>query len=228
MDNKRYKATIFDFDGVIVDSESLGIAASQEVLRNDFGLDLDAEDRRAFYGLHDHTYYRRLKAKYGLNHSALELLDRHNAVYGERLRQIEGPLPGIRRLVGCLCAQDHPLAICSGSQRHQIMSVLDRIQLREAFEVVVAAEDTRNHKPHPGPYLATAEKLGVSPYDCRVFEDSECGVLAAKSAGMSCIGVEIGSQGTQDLRKADGILRSLEELPLPVSQARWPSPVFSR
>ncbi|MFN2441281.1 MAG: HAD family hydrolase, partial [Thermoanaerobaculia bacterium] len=85
-----------------------------------------------------------------------------------------------------------------------------RAGLREKFALIVDGSEVVNAKPHPEPYLVTARKLGISPADCVVFEDSGIGVASAKSAGAYCVAVRNpNSKRHQDLDAADLVLDSL-------------------
>ena len=202
---------IFDFDGLIVDTESLGIEVSRELLARRFDIDLTVEDQRSFYGLFDPEYYARLRELYGLEGSTQELLEAHDSVYDQKLSEVRETLPGVESMLDDLRATGSRLALCSGSFQRQISRVLGNVALEDRFEVIVAAHDTDRHKPHPEPYLLTAEKLGTPPERCLVLEDSDPGVLAARRAGMAVIGVEIGSRGRQTLDQAHSVVWSLEE-----------------
>ena len=83
----------------------------------------------------------------------------------------------------------HLLAVASGGVRRIVHEQLRHIELYECFETIVTAEDTERHKPDPDVFLEAARRLGVSPSACRVYEDGDPGIEAARRAGMECIDV---------------------------------------
>lgn len=216
------EAVVFDFDGLLVDSEDLGFEVSRRVLRQHFGIELPATERDSFFGVFDGDYYRRLRDEHALPWSVDELLEEHYRIYDCQLLTAPTVLPGAGEVVRRVAAGDAPVALCSGSFRYQVDGVLARLGWSDLFPVRVCAEDTRRHKPDPAPYVETARRLGVEPASCLVLEDSSAGVTAALQAGMRCIGVEIGSRGGQDLTLADAVVPSLEAFGLVPIPDRFP------
>src|SRR5882757_7816065 len=82
-----------------------------------------------------------------------------------------------------------PFAVVSGSARESVVGSLTQLGLLDRFETLVCAGDYTHSKPHPEPFLIAAERLGVAPKDCVVFEDTDMGVASAKAAGMSWVRV---------------------------------------
>ena len=80
-----------------------------------------------------------------------------------------------------------PMAVVSGSTRESVVRSLETLGILEKFDVLVCAGDYKRGKPDPEPFLMAAEKLGVSPGDCLVFEDTEMGIAAATAAGMASV-----------------------------------------
>jgi HAD superfamily hydrolase (TIGR01549 family) len=80
-----------------------------------------------------------------------------------------------------------PFAVVSGSTRDSVTASLEALHLLDKFDVLVCAGDYRRSKPDPQPFLIAAERLGVAPKDCLVFEDTEMGIQAATAAGMSSV-----------------------------------------
>jgi HAD superfamily hydrolase (TIGR01509 family) len=105
------------------------------------------------------------------------------------------------------------LAVTSSAVGAEIDAILRRLQLRDAFALIVDGSQVARAKPAPEAYLVTANKLGVAPRDCVVFEDSHVGVLAAKAAQMTCIAVRShAARMRQDLAAADVVLESFCEI----------------
>ena len=83
-----------------------------------------------------------------------------------------------------------PMAVASGGGRHSVHATLDRLGLGHLFDTIVTSEDYKRGKPFPDPYLEAARRLGVSPSECLVFEDTEIGRQSAIAAGMECVLVD--------------------------------------
>src|SRR3989338_8556554 len=197
------EAVIFDFDGVIVDTEEIGIDVSYRLMKKQFGIELTKEEKNMFYGLQDLLFYQRLIGKYGLDVKPHQLLQHHNQEYDAAIVRVNSTLPGVVDLLKNIRKNRIAAAICSGSYESQIQIVLNNLGLAGYFDAITNCEETANHKPHPEPYLVTAQKLKVSPRNCAAIEDSENGITSAKNAGMYCVGVTIGNHGTQNLIGAD-------------------------
>ena len=157
---------------------------------------------------------RDLRAFFGWSASEEELFARRQELFMDvcRTAAIE-PMPGVREMIQALRERDIPLAITSSAVREAIEAVLERLQLRDAFMLIVDGAQVQNGKPDPEAFLLTAQKLGVAPEECIVFEDSELGVLAAKRAGMYCIAVRNPRAPVrQDLSAADVVVDSMRSL----------------
>ena len=190
---------IFDFDGVLADSEPLHLRANQDVLAQ-HGMNLAASDYYDRYlGFDDADVFRTVWRDQGrsLDEDSLAALIR---VKGERFEALAGQgaglFPGaadcIRRV-----AAEAPIAIASGALAPEIEMVLAAADLRRHFRAVVASGDTRRSKPAPDPYLRALELLrpyvdaaGLDPEGCVVaVEDSMWGIESALAAGLRCVGV---------------------------------------
>ena len=215
-------AVIFDFDGVIVDSEPLHYRAFQKVLEP-LGLGYGWELYVAEYlGFDDRDAFREaFKSKRRLlSDSELERLI---GLKAEAFLEIIGsgvvPYPGvielIREISGAL-----PLASCSGALRSDIVPILRQFGLEGLFDVIVTADDVTASKPDPACYRLTVEKLadrfphsGIAPERCLVIEDTPGGIAAARAASLAVIGVT-NSYPAGRLTGTLRIVTSLEELSL--------------
>lgn len=213
------RAVVFDFDGVLANSEPLHFRAFQEVLATD-GLTLtrDAYYRR-YLGYDDVAAFRAIAADAGrpLNDRTLALWVARKA---ERLEELERGVsvlfPGAREAVARM-SQHGPVAIASGALRDEIRRVLDREQLTPFFRVVVSAEDTEASKPDPAPYARAVELLrqqdngALDSIECVAVEDSHWGLVSAKRAGLRTIAITH-SYPASDLAEADVVIHHLDEL----------------
>lgn len=210
---------MFDFDGVIANSEPLHFLALRDVLAAE-GLDLSRSDYYSRYlGFDDVGAFNAIASDRGRQWTATQVDDllRQKA---RRLKKLErdvsvlfpGAEAAIRRL-SAVC----PLAIASGALREEITRVLDREHLSEHFSAIVAAEDTSASKPAPDPYLRVLEKLStvtgarLSGSDCVAIEDSQWGLISARSAGLRTVAITHTYPSTA-LTDADLVVDRLEAL----------------
>jgi beta-phosphoglucomutase len=189
------RAVIFDFDGVLVDSEPLHFQALQEALEPE-GIGISRDSYYAKYlAFDDFGALRKVLEDHGISPDSelLERLARRKARSFEDLLNRVGFFPGARELVQGLAARV-PLAIASGARHAEIEAILNVGGLREAFSAIVGADDVPRTKPDPAPYLIAAEQLlavapGLEPWQCLAVEDSMPGIASALAAGMKVVGV---------------------------------------
>lgn len=122
----------------------------------------------------------------GLVHPKEHYSGRFRSLMVERYRELSVALPGAVELVRDLQAAGLPLAIASSSIRPWVEACLDRIDLRDCFDLLVTGSDVERGKPAPDVYLLAARRLAVEPSSCLAIEDAPAGIQAAKSAGMVC------------------------------------------
>src|SRR5262245_8827936 len=189
------RAVVFDFDGVLVDSEPLHFRALRGGLASE-GVAIDEDEYYARYAAYDdRTAIRLALEQHGTPFDA-DRVDRtakaKSVLFDEMLPGIPF-FPGARELVRDL-ARDLPLAIASGALRSEIERILAAGGLRECFRAVVGAEDVERTKPDPLPYASAVDLLardspGLRPEDCVAFEDTMAGIASARAAGLKVIGV---------------------------------------
>jgi beta-phosphoglucomutase len=191
------RAVIFDFDGVIANSEPLHFAAFRGVLADEGVTFIEGEYYAKYLGYDDIGVFRAVSGDRGLSWNANLVTDlaARKAVRLERLEQERSILfPGAERAIRRLAAT-LPLAIASGALRAEILGVLDHAGLSQCFGAVVAAEDTLAGKPAPDPYLRAVSRLGtaigqsLAACDCVAIEDSHWGLESARAAGLRTIAV---------------------------------------
>lgn len=211
------QAVLFDFNGVLVDDEPQHCEALQRVLADD-GIMLSRDEYFARYlGLDDRAgfveAYRR--AQRTLTTEFLDfLVDKKSKIYLELVETTLRLVPGAQEFVRN-AAQHFRLGIVSGALRREIDTLLARTELTLQFEIIIAAGDVAQSKPHPAGYLAALQALSlrspVKAANCAVIEDSLHGLQAARAAGMPCI-VLTTSHPLERLegRGAAGVWRSLE------------------
>ena len=206
------RAIVFDFDGVLADSEPLHLQTYQEVLSS-LGVTLTREEYYASYlGYSDADVFRLLGARHGWSLDAGHiqmLIDQKSGMFDEAVAAGGVLYPGAIDCVERL-ARVFPLGIASGALRHEIELALAGAGLAAHFRFIVGAGDTPNSKPAPDPYLRAAELHGLSPSACVAIEDSRWGIQSAKSAGMKCVGIT-NTYPASELGAADAVIESLDE-----------------
>jgi beta-phosphoglucomutase len=223
------RAAVFDFDGVIVDSEPLHYRALRDALLPEAVEITEDEYLRVYLAFDDRMAIRKALEHHG--QSALpETIDRVEARKVARFAALipEIPVfPGARDLVHGLAAEV-PLAIASGARHDEIEAILDGLGLRDAFPVIVGAEDAARTKPDPAPYVEAARRLGgrrpgLAPAECLALEDSMAGIDSALGAGMKVVGVAH-SYPAEKLRAAHRVVDSLVGVDAPSLRGLFESP----
>lgn len=202
-----FAAVIFDWDGVVVDS-SAHHERSWEVLAARRGLPLPADHFKRGFGKKNNVIIPGLG--WATEHSAVEELAREKEeIYRALVREHGiGPLPGVHELLAALDAGQIPAAIGSSTERANLDLLLDLMDLRRFFKVIVSGEEVEHGKPDPSIFLLAARRLGISPADCLVIEDAHVGIEAARRAGMPVLAVAT-THPISELCAADAAVESL-------------------
>jgi beta-phosphoglucomutase-like phosphatase (HAD superfamily) len=215
------RAVIFDFDGVIADTEPLHSETFRRVLAEEDIHLTDDDHGERFLGVNDRAGFAKAFAEVSRDISAARieaLLERKSSYFRAGLEAVQ-LFPGVRELVGGLAGR-LLLGIASGGRGREIAAVLRQHGIRERFAVVVSADEVPQSKPAPDLYLAAWRQLVVraadggtrlTPADCLAIEDSLHGIEAALAAGMRCVGVAH-SFPVEQLGRASLAVQRLEEL----------------
>lgn len=214
-----FEAVIFDFDGVILDSEPIHYDACCSVL-GVLGIELSYPEFMAHYlGLADKDMFPKLLHDKGFNFSADEikqLIQQKEKAYTHTIgsREYLPLIADFEQFIFKIAAKVKKIAICSGSSRNEIDAVLSKVRqgkLQAYFNTIVTAEDVGVGKPSPEGYLLTAKRLQVLPSRCLVIEDTLHGVKAAKAAGMQVIGL-LTTYERQEFLIADRVVSGFRQL----------------
>jgi beta-phosphoglucomutase family hydrolase len=179
-----FRAYLFDCDGTIADSMPLHYIAWKKAL-GECGCAFDEELFYSWGGKPVEVIIATLNERNGLNMPVEAVALRKESLYYELLPQLK-PIAEVLEHIEAEYGRI-PFAVVSGSSRESVVSSLTTLGLLDKFPIIVAAEDYKNPKPAPDAFLKAAEKLGVAPKDCLVFEDTALGIQAATAAGMATV-----------------------------------------
>jgi beta-phosphoglucomutase len=220
----RPEAVIFDFDGVIVDTEPLHYKAFQGVL-DPLGMGFSwGEYVETYMGFDDRDAFSEAFRAHGrdLDEKTLrDLVASKSGIFQEVIRDGVHAYPGAVSLITSLHASGIPLAISSGALRSDIIPILAQLGIAHCFPLIVTADDVRKSKPDPESYATAWERLSrahpgtvATPRNCLAVEDTPAGIRSAKQAGLSVLAVT-NSYEAKELAEADSITDSLENVRIP-------------
>ena len=221
-------AIVFDFDGVIADSERLHLRSYQDILAPE-GVTISTNDYlQKYLGYDDVGVFRAVGRDFNLpmdDRRIAELIERKGERYEHLAAAGEMLFPGVARFIRGAVDAGVPIAIASGALTHEIEDVLERAGLRSLFPVIVGADQTARSKPHPDPYQTAFARLrahtGRDLVDWRTvaIEDSKWGLISARAAGLRCVAVT-NTYPAEELRSdAELVVDGLHALSLDVLDA---------
>ena len=180
------KAVIFDFDGTIIDTETIWFHVFQELLEEKFKLDLPLEEFAKSIGTTDEAFFQYIERQTGMKINPSEL----NTLAKERFLEKRGMLEvreGVKDKLDEAKGLGYKIGLASSSSREWVEGFLRQFDLWDYFSVIKTSEDVAKVKPDPELYLKSLEALQVKPQEALAIEDSLNGALAAIEAGMKCI-----------------------------------------
>jgi beta-phosphoglucomutase len=214
------RAIVFDFDGVIANSEPLHFRAFRDVLAEQGVALTEAEYYAVYLGFSDAGMFQAIGAPAGWTPAQIDDLVRRKAIRLEALERdvsvlFPGAVAAIRRAAATV-----PIAIASGARGEEIRRVLAREQLVDCFTAIVGAEDTPVSKPAPDPYLRALALLRTAcggrleASECVAIEDSRWGLESARAAGLRTVAVAQTYAASTLAADADLVIDSVESLDL--------------
>ena len=214
------RAAVFDMDGLMIDSEPYWRQAQLELFAK-IGVPISAQDAIDTTGIRIdqvvNMYFERTPWDCM---SCQQVCDNILERVIDLVREHKPVMPGLFQALELCKQQGLKLALASSSPMTLIAATVDALELTDAFEATLSAEDLRYGKPHPEVYLNACDALDVPPQECVAMEDSFTGLLAAKAAQMKTIVIPNPSFAShQHFVIADKKLRSLEELTLEIFQS---------
>lgn len=206
----KYKAVLFDMDGVLINSGFAMREASINMLKNDYGITACHEDFIPFTGMGEKAYIGGVSEKYGVPYNEEMKIKAYND-YATSFRHLIRTFDGVADMVMSLKNKGYKVAVASSADRVKVLVNIDCIGLKpEDFDAIITGSDTEKKKPDPEIYLVAAKAVGEKPGDCIVVEDALSGVESGKRAGMDCIGVT--SNFDEDALKDAGCKFVVEEV----------------
>lgn len=204
----NYDAILFDFDGVIADSETMHLVTKKYAL-DAFNIPYDDEVLMSFQGCPEKVFFDFFAKKYDASSENLLKVKRY--YYAKSLSLIM-PINGSVEFMKH-CAKNKEVSIVTSSIREDVEEFILRNALSAFIREIISSEDVINHKPNPEPYIALIQRNQLIDKRCLVIEDSPNGIVAAKAAGCDVVGL-IGQFSEHDLLKsgADFIVSSFRDL----------------
>ena len=211
---RTFKAIVFDFDGLIVDTEVPEYEAWLSIFRS-YGVDLPLSVWTPHIGGGNENFniYDHLEEQIGKPLDRDVVRDRKRADFAARLENAV-PLPGVEDYIGSARERGMRIGIASSSTHPWVDPKLERLGLAGAFDAVVCSDDVGSAKPNPASYLRAISDLGVMPDEAFALEDSPTGVQGAKNAGLLCVAVPGTLTRDRSYDHADMQLESLTDMSL--------------
>ena len=207
------KTVIFDMDGVIVDTEPVHHYAYNQHFKQ-LSIDVSPEMYATFTGNSTKNIFERLKVQFNLSDDVPTLVETKRNLFNEAFDSKEDLylLDGVEDLIKDLHQNGMQLVLASSSATVTINKIFNRFGLHQYFTHIVSGEDFPKSKPHPAIFQHAAFLAKTPVENCIVIEDSTNGILAAKSAGIYCIGYDSFHSKMQDYSMADRVICNFDEL----------------
>ena len=196
-----HKYVLFDFDGVIADTEESNACYLEKAL-NFYHIELTDADRCKFVGTNDKSYLTELLEKSDADVSLEQLQTRRREIGNTYEDGDISPFPGVVHYIVQLRKSGRKTALVTSTSARLIIAALNRMHMMNFFDVIMCGDMCLKSKPNPAIYLKAMALLGADPQDCLVIEDSEVGIRAGKNAGATVVAF-CGSSIIQDTREAD-------------------------
>lgn len=209
----RFRAVVFDMDGVLTDSEPAFYAAVNDILSR-YGKQIGLDEYAGFIGSATPAMWAAMIELKELPATLDEILEAYEEPLMRRLREPRPPLPGAIELLAELRGRGVPTALCTASYRRWVDAILDGAGIRHEFDAYATADAVSATKPSPEPYLLSATMLGVAADACIAVEDSVNGLRSALGAGMFVIQLRATSTAVAEQPGVALVITSLGEFPV--------------
>lgn len=207
------QTVIFDMDGVLVDTEPVHHLAYKRHFK-ELNIEVDAQTYAGFTGNSTPNIYQKLKDQFGLEENIQTLAAAKLQYFNEVFDAHEqlALMPGVLDLIQDLHQNQIQLLIASSSARDTIERVMDRFDLKKYFSHWVSGEDFERSKPDPAIFLKAVALSKTPKKHCLIIEDSTNGIIAARAAGVFCIGYANNGNNAQDISLANIQIQRFSEL----------------
>ena len=209
----KYKAILFDMDGVLIESEYLMRHAAIQALA-DYGITAKHEDFREFTGMGEDKFVGGVAEKYGHKYE-FAMKELAYDYFGQQVSEMAEVPEGVKEMLTALHEKGLVLAVCSAADLRKVKYNIQAIGVDESiFTALVTGSDVARKKPFPDIYLEGARRVGIDPKDCLVVEDAISGIEAAHAAGMDAVGIPstFTPQQLQEKAAPEYILNQTKEL----------------
>lgn len=184
---RSFQGIIFDCDGTLVDSMPIHYVAWVESLNyHEAPFDFTEEIFYSLAGVREQDVVRMLNEEYGSAVDPDGVAEYKFDLFQKRMREV-GEISPVAELARVAQREGMPIAVASGSEEETVRGVLEANDLERLFEVIITPKLVKRGKPAPDMFLLAAERLGLAPEECVVFEDGESGMQAARAAGMAAV-----------------------------------------
>lgn len=204
------KAILFDFDGVVVQSEDVYDRATKK-LGESYGVEIPKQFYEANRGIAETLFYSRFKSEFSLDIDMTDLQEKGKKLLWAEFSASVHYTPGFQQFYSKIRKHVNHVALVTATPRPLVDEIFKNSNISVDFDFIVTSSDVENTKPAPEPYLKACDKIGVDPAQALVIEDSPTGLRAATAAG--CQTVAITTSCTKDsLKEANFIVDSFGEL----------------
>lgn len=198
--NREFTGHIFDCDGTIVDSMPLHYRAWTAAFEaHDAPYEFTELEFYAWAGMTETDVVARLNEMKGGELVPEDVVQSKLVWFREHMHELQ-PVPTIEAIIRDLAQKNTSMAVASGSLMMIVEPELEIVGVREFFSIIVTPEFVQRGKPAPDMFLLAAEKMGVAPQDCLVYEDGQSGIDAAKAAGMASVFVPTAEERLAELK----------------------------
>lgn len=205
------KGIIFDFDGVLIDSEHINIAAGVRAFK-EFGYELSTDDKKLIPGQHSENIVSQILELRDLSLPKEALLKRYSEIYGGVWENMVTVMPHVTETLQRLKNDGIVLGLATNNRRLRVEIFLRQTGLGNIFSAIVSGEDVVKRKPDPEIYVEAKTRLGLPDKSILAVEDGVIGFMAAKRAGLQCAVVLNQYSAGQDFSSADFVFKTLADL----------------
>lgn len=184
----NFKACIFDFDGVIIDSEIIHAKAKEKTL-NFFNINYPEKIFEMFKGRTDKDFFTHVFETLNPNQISAEVMLEHKKMVYLTLFEDVSQIEGFNEFLLFAKTRFETLGITTSASLHDYSLAINKFQIEKYFDFIITGEDTKKHKPDPEPYLMASKKLNFEIDQTIVIEDSPNGLISARAAGFTVFGI---------------------------------------